>query len=173
MDYEIKYSKMLEDAKLLAIERHKGQKRWNGDDYYTTHLVTVSQNASKRFMDNAEYFKNGKSDIYKNLILNNIVTGYQHAIVGILHDIVEDTTTKIDEIYDKFGETIGDAVHAMTHFEGEEYDVYIKRLCSNDIARNVKLADLQHNLETVSGNKRKLYQMAYEYIDLVNSYENG
>lgn len=154
MDYEIKYSKMLEDAKLLAIERHKGQKRWNGDDYYSTHLVTVSQNASKRFMD-------------------NVVTGYQHAIVGILHDIVEDTPTKIDEIYDKFGETIGDAVQAMTHLEGEEYHVYIKRLCSNDIARNVKLADLQHNLETVSGNKRKLYQMAYEYIDLVNSYENG
>ena len=172
MDYKLKYTKMLEEAKLLAMERHKGQKRWNGDDYYSTHLVTVSKNASKKFMDNVEYFQNGNG-IYKDLVTHNIVTGYQHAIVGILHDIVEDTPTKIDEIYDKFGETIGDAVKAMTHLEGEEYHSYITRLCCNDIARNVKLADLQHNLETVSGNKRKLYQMAAEYIELVNSYENG
>lgn len=145
MEYKELYAK----AYALAKERHNGQKRWDGSDYFSTHLVRVSQDAQK-----LAFYQYTKEIV---------------SIVGLLHDIVEDTPTSIDEIYDKFGKVIGNSVKSMTHLPDEEYHRYIERLSVDTYAILVKLADLNHNLETVTGNKRKLYLMARSYLELVLS----
>jgi (p)ppGpp synthase/HD superfamily hydrolase len=145
----VEYKELYAKAYALAKERHNGQKRWDGSDYFSTHLVRVSQDAQK-----LAFYQYTKEIV---------------SIVGLLHDIVEDTPTSIDEIYDKFGKVIGNSVKSMTHLPDEEYHRYIERLSVDTYAILVKLADLNHNLETVTGNKRKLYLMARSYLELVLS----
>jgi (p)ppGpp synthase/HD superfamily hydrolase len=65
--------------------------------------------------------------------------------VAILHDTVEDTSVTHEKIRYVFGPEIGDAVKAISRYEGEQYFEYIKRAKANDLARVVKLADLAHN----------------------------
>ena len=35
----------------------------------------------------------------------------------------------------------------MTHKQGESYDDYIKRVAEHEVTRNVKIADLEHNMD--------------------------
>ena len=73
--------------------------------------------------------------------------GENYAIVGLLHDSVEDTDITLEEIEEKFGKDVRDGVDGMTKREGEDYfDDYLPRVASNEISRNVKIADSSHNL---------------------------
>ena len=74
-------------------------------------------------------------------------------IVGWLHDSVEDTNIKLDEIQHLFGDVISTAVDAITKRKNEHYDDYLARVKSNPIARLVKLADLSHNMDLSRLNK--------------------
>lgn len=67
-------------------------------------------------------------------------------IVGWLHDTVEDCHASLDYLTLRFGDTIAEAVNAITKRKGEAYEAYIERVAKNDIARKVKIADLQDNL---------------------------
>lgn len=66
--------------------------------------------------------------------------------VAYLHDVVEDTDATVRDIEDVFGLEVADAVDAMTHREGEEYQEYVKRAMENSIARYVKYHDIVFNL---------------------------
>src|SRR5262245_62351908 len=67
-------------------------------------------------------------------------------IVGVLHDVVEDTSVTLDDLRAAgFGEAVLAAVSLVTHDKGEPYADYVVRCKSNDIARRVKLADLEDN----------------------------
>jgi (p)ppGpp synthase/HD superfamily hydrolase len=73
-------------------------------------------------------------------------------IVGVLHDVVEDTDVTLDDLRRLgYSDEIVDAVDHLTQRPGdayqglESYDAYIERLISNPIARRVKLADLADN----------------------------
>lgn len=67
--------------------------------------------------------------------------------VGYLHDIIEDTDIDIALLERHFSKRVVNAVKAMTHAQGEDYFDYIARVKTNKIARNVKLADLAHNMD--------------------------
>ncbi len=67
--------------------------------------------------------------------------------VAYLHDVIEDTDTKLETVADLFGIRIADAVDAISKRHGEEYEAYIERLSQNSLACRVKLADLAHNIE--------------------------
>lgn len=64
-----------------------------------------------------------------------------------LHDSVEDTETSLKEIAALFGQDIAESVSAITKRSGENYQNYLLRVKSNDIARKVKIADLTHNMD--------------------------
>ena len=67
-------------------------------------------------------------------------------IVALLHDVVEDTDLTLEDIRNYgFNEEVLQALSLMTHEKDVPYFDYIKRLASNDIARTVKIADLEHN----------------------------
>lgn len=72
----------------------------------------------------------------------------EEKIVGILHDILEDTTaTKLDLIT-LFGEEVADAVEIVTRRTNERYPAFIDRIIASDnyVALKVKYHDLRHNV---------------------------
>jgi GTP pyrophosphokinase len=70
-------------------------------------------------------------------------------VVAVLHDVVEDTPKELDDIEHEFGPTIHDAVAALTKRddETEQYQQFIDRVADNDIARKVKIADIEDNMD--------------------------
>jgi len=93
-------------------------------------------------------------------------------VVAFLHDTVEDTNTTLDEIRNKFGTEVADAVECLTHKKGVPYMEYVKGIKTNDLARRVKLADLSHNMDlsrlpkvTDADLKRvEKYKAAYDFL---------
>lgn len=72
----------------------------------------------------------------------------EEKIVGVLHDILEDTAFTIIKLSaEGFCEEIIDAVHTLSKLENEEYDHYIRRVMRNDLAIRVKLNDLTDNMD--------------------------
>ena len=117
------YNLLICDAYALAAIKHREQLDKAGKPYLY-HCHAVAQ-AARKF-------------------------GYKYEIVGVLHDIVEDTDCTLDEIREAFGAEISEAVDAMTHREGEGYfSEYLARVEENAIAKVVKLCDAQHNFSRV------------------------
>lgn len=102
-------------------EKHKGQKRKQGTPYYM-HPVEVCK------------------------ILKEKGFPKEYQIVGLFHDLLEDTDTTYEEIEKLTNSEIAEAVKLLTKEEGYIMSEYIKRIKENPIARMVKLADRIHNL---------------------------
>ena len=138
------YNEQFQIALELAVEKHKNQTDKAGNPYIL-HPLHVMENVNS---------KEGK-------------------IVAILHDIIEDTDITEDYLF-KIGlsKRIVDAVVALTRSEDMDYQEYIKNLSSNPLAKEVKLADLEHNmdlkrlptLEEKDLERNRKYQIAYHYL---------
>jgi len=69
-------------------------------------------------------------------------------IVAVLHDTVEDSPLTLGDLKKEgFSNAVVTAVDALTRREAESYEEFISRLSSNSLARQVKLADLEHNMD--------------------------
>jgi len=70
-------------------------------------------------------------------------------IVGVLHDIVEDTDWTFERLErEGFPECIVDAIRCLTKTsEDEPYDEFIERVGSNPLAVRVKINDLSDNMD--------------------------
>lgn len=69
-------------------------------------------------------------------------------IVGILHDVVEDSNWTFDALEaEGFPEHIITALRCITKREGEPYDKFIIRVKKNPLATAVKLNDLTDNMD--------------------------
>ncbi|MCA9901246.1 MAG: HD domain-containing protein [Ardenticatenaceae bacterium] len=67
-------------------------------------------------------------------------------IVGMLHDVIEDTPWTITALRDEgFSKEILAALETVTKREGEDYEAFVLRSAQNPIGRKVKLADLYDN----------------------------
>ena len=140
----LSYNEQFQIALELAVEKHKNQTDKAGNPYIL-HPLHVMENVNS---------KEGK-------------------IVAILHDIIEDTDITEDYLL-KIGlsKRIIDAVVALTRSEDMDYQEYIKNLSSNPLAKEVKLADLEHNmdlkrlptLEEKDLDRNRKYQIAYHYL---------
>lgn len=65
-----------------------------------------------------------------------------------LHDVVEDTPATLDDLQRYgFSEDVVMAVAALTRREGEDYLGFVHRAARNEIARQVKIADVVHNMD--------------------------
>ena len=71
----------------------------------------------------------------------------EERIVAVLHDTVEDSSTDLEDLRRAgFSEAILSAVAHLTKSEGESYEAFVDRLSANPIARRVKLADIEDNM---------------------------
>ena len=90
--------------------------------------------------------KHGQPYILHPLRVMSAVEGDDARIVAILHDVIEDTSVTADDLRrEDFGEPILEALDRLTHRKGEPYAEYVIRCKGHEIARRVKLADLEDN----------------------------
>ena len=69
-------------------------------------------------------------------------------IVGVLHDVVEDSETTFDDLRRMgFSEAVITALDAVTRRDDETYEAFVERSAAHPLARRVKLADLSDNMD--------------------------
>lgn len=91
--------------------------------------------------------KAGKPYIGHPLRVMNAVEGETAKIVAVLHDTVEDTPLTVEEVETLFGTEVAVAVQALSKAEDEDYFDFIDRVLQNPISIQVKIADIQDNMD--------------------------
>ena len=128
---------ILEAAVKIAVEAHKGQKDKYGAPY-SLHPLRVMVR----------------------------VNSEEEKIVAILHDVVEDTDWTFDDLRKEgFSAEIIDALDCVTKREGEAYEDFVNRSATNSLARRVKLADLEDNMDI-----RRLETVTPKDMERLNKY---
>ena len=109
----------LEKAILLAAQAHRGQKDKAGAPYILHPLrMTLKMNSEMEMT------------------------------AAVLHDVVEDTGWTLEALRrEGFAEAVVEAVDCLTRRDGESYQEFIDRAKRNRLARSVKIADLEDNMD--------------------------
>ncbi|HIK37361.1 MAG: hypothetical protein NZ901_09025 [Geminocystis sp.] len=143
-------SELLERAIEIAVAAHRHQRQKNGLPY-VLHPIT--------------------------LMLR--VSSLKGKMVAVLHDVVEDSNwTLADLEREGFPQEILEALACLTHREGESYEEYIDRISQNPLAVEVKLADLQDNMDITrlpaplsekDWQRLQKYRLAWEKLKKIKS----
>jgi (p)ppGpp synthase/HD superfamily hydrolase len=113
--------------------------------------------------------KSGKPYLLHPLRLMLRMEDETEMIAAILHDVVEDSPWTLEGLRaEGFSDTALQAVDCLTHREHESYEVYVKRVKSNPIARRVKLADLEDNM-----NLRRLNKVTNSDLSRLEKYHRA
>ena len=143
----------LERAFRFATEHHQGQKRVSGEPYMA-HPIAVTT------------------------ILANMQMDMTCLVTGLLHDTVEDTDVKLDEIRALFGEDVARCVDGVTKLtkldlanreerQAESVRKMLLAMTSDIRVVIVKLADRLHNMRTLGCLSRERQErIAQETIDI-------
>ena len=108
----------VEDAISIAALAHKGQRDKAGAPYLLHPLRMMMRMNSEAAM-----------------------------MAAVLHDVVEDTDWTLERLREKgFSAEVLEAVDCLTHREGESYQEFVERVRANPLARQVKIADLEDNM---------------------------
>ena len=118
--------------------------------------------------------KGGKDYIGHPLRVMEMGNTEAEKIVGVLHDVIEDTSFTIEYLSEEgFSKEILDALLCVTKLSNnEDYDHFICRVMTNPLAVKVKINDLKDNMDITRLNKvtekdleriRK-YQKAYNRL---------
>lgn len=93
--------------------------------------------------------KAGKPYIGHPLRVMNMGVTDDEMIVGVLHDVVEDSDWTFDRLAAKgFSTEVIEALRCVTKLsESESYDKFIERIKANPLAVKVKLNDLMDNMD--------------------------
>ena len=128
----------IKTIKRIAIEAHRGQKRWNGDNYIT-HPIRISETMT--------------DDITK--------------AAALLHDVLEDTNINIQDLLDRgVSNEVVDIVKILTKAKNQRYVIYIDAIKQNKHATIVKIGDLKDNLSDVkSGSMKDKYELALYILE--------
>lgn len=139
------YTKMINKALNIAYKAHHGQKD-KGNVPYIFHPYHI-----------AEKFNN-ETDI----------------CVAILHDILEDTFVSKEELEGYFPKEVIEPLVLLTRSTHDTYFEYIKNICSNPIARKVKIEDIKHNLvfERIQ-NKKRNEKLEKRYLKALEILKNN
>lgn len=160
---------MIEKARKLAHSAHKGQTRWGGEPFivHPKGVVALLQDATIYPGWTYDRTTPSVSNYTPGPISESEKEDYY--VVGWLHDVVEDTNYTLGDLLDLgFGYDVVEAVDAITRRDDEDYREYILRVKENVIARQVKMADIGHNLESFNTKKNKSradkYRLAIEVL---------
>ena len=149
------HRKKIEEAYQLAAEKHAGQLRKSGEPYIQ-HPIEVAY------------------------ICAQLQAGPATIASALLHDVVEDTDTTIEDIRERFGEEVEKIVDALTkiqrmklsHMTAEDFEAEDHRKIFLGMAKDVrviivKLADRLHNLRTLDSlSPERQVALSRETIDV-------
>lgn len=68
-------------------------------------------------------------------------------IVGLLHDVIEDTDVSVDILGKYFTKDIVDAIVLLSRGKEQKYNDYIMNIRNNPLARSVKINDMTDNMD--------------------------
>jgi len=114
-------SKRFSRALAFAAEKHAEQRRRDKSPYIL-HPIKVA------------------------MILEDNGYDFRYQIVGLFHDLLEDTDTSIDELKNYCDEEMIVAIQLVTKSVNYDEEVYIEAILNNTIAKAVKNADRIDNL---------------------------
>jgi (p)ppGpp synthase/HD superfamily hydrolase len=117
-----------------------------------------------------QYDKGGVPYIMHPLAVAEMMNQDEDAVVvALLHDVVEDTGTSLEELLDAgFDLYIVQAVDAISRRPGEKYMDYLVRVKANPLATKVKLGDLTHNSDY-----SRLPEMHRDKLSMKSRYEKS
>jgi len=133
----------------LAKIFHAGQVDKAGEDYFNGHLRRV-----------AEYVA---------------PLGPEYVIVGVLHDILEDTPLTLEALEHVIGKDLAKSVNVLTEAKGDEtYMDYIHKVSESGdpIAIAVKNADLADHLRDVKSITPSMIKRYEKAVDVINKSGN-
>jgi (p)ppGpp synthase/HD superfamily hydrolase len=139
------YTEMTMKAFDIALKAFENEKDKAGKPYMG-HLMRVADGAF------------GPTDIREKLV-----------VVGLLHDLIEDTHWKESDLRGEFPDDVVDAIVAITKVEGESY---VERVVKDPLATRVKISDLKDNMDVTrlprikdkDIERLKKYHMTYKYL---------
>ena len=117
--------------------------------------------------------KAGSAYIFHPIRVSNRCSTDDERIVALLHDTIEDTEVTTEYLLmEGFPRNIVDAILSVTRNEDESYDDFIKRSRLNPIGKQVKLHDLEDNMDITRLNElteKDIYRLnkyikAYKYL---------
>ena len=131
------YNKLLQLAIEIAVKKHKGSVD-KQDKVYVLHPLRVM------------------------LSFNDI----KLQIIGVLHDVIEDTDVSLEQLsYIGFPNEIVESLKYLIRDKSIPYFTYIENVKNNDLARQIKLADLKDNMrDGCPPNLLKRYKKAYKML---------
>lgn len=130
----------LEDAISIAALAHKGQTDKTGNPYLLHPLRMMMQMKSEAAM-----------------------------MVAVLHDVVEDTDWTLGQLRARgFSEVVLTAVDCVTNRTGESYEEFIERVKTNSISHQVKIADLEDNM-----NIRRIAEIRPKDLERLEKYHKS
>ena len=110
---------LLERAVAIALDAHRGQRDKAGQAYILHPLRVMAR-----------------------------VEGDAARLAALLHDVVEDSAWTLEQLRaEGFPEAVVAAVDALTRRQGEAYEAFIRRAAAHPVARAVKRADVEDNLD--------------------------
>lgn len=130
----------LEDAIAIAAQAHRGQKDKAGAPYLLHPLRLMLGMSSEAAM-----------------------------MAAVLHDVVEDTDWTLERLREQgFPSDVLAAVECLTRREGEGYEEFIERVRKDSIARQVKVADLEDNM-----NMRRMDRISPKDLERLEKYHRA
>jgi (p)ppGpp synthase/HD superfamily hydrolase len=132
----------LEEAIAIALQAHKGAFDKSGQPYilHPLHIMMQMETEEAR-------------------------------ITAMLHDVIEDSNiTMADLASSGFSTSVLEALELLTHNkESVAYSDYIFNIKENALARNIKLADLKHNMDI----QRLQTPLTEEDLERLNKYRQA
>lgn len=114
-----KLDSLLVLAEKTAAVKHEGQFDKGGNHYFTHPQSVAAQ------LENTE-----------------------HKIAAYLHDVCEDTPTTFDDLLEMgFTPKIVNSIKLLTKSDDISYEEYLEKIKLDECARNVKMADIRHNMD--------------------------
>ena len=130
----------LERAIQIAVQAHMGQKDKGGEPYI----------------------------LHPLRIMFTMHTDLER-IVAVLHDVVEDSEWTLDHLRDEgFPDQVLAAVDCLTRKSDEPYEDFIERVQINTLARTVKIADLEDNLDA-----SRIPELTDKDIERIRKYQKA
>lgn len=117
--------------------------------------------------------KAGVPYIFHPIHVSNRCSTDEERITALLHDTIEDTEVTAEYLLmEGFPRNIVDAILSVTRNENESYEDFIRRSRLNPIGRQVKLHDLEDNMDITRLNeltekdicRLNKYLKAYRYL---------
>ncbi|WP_129593590.1 HD domain-containing protein [Seramator thermalis] len=121
------------------------------------HAIEIAISAHEGQLDT----NNGRPYIEHPFRVMNAGQTLQEKIVGVLHDVIEDTSWTLEQLRaEGFSEEIVEGIDAMSRRDNESYDEYLLRVEKNDIATRVKINDLSDNMDIRRWNEVPYHELA-------------